>query len=47
MKVLIAASELEPFVSTGKMAGRIRNISKAVNDSLNVEYVVPLYSAIE
>ena len=47
MKVLIAASELEPFISTGKMAGRIKNISKAVSESLNVEYVIPLYSAID
>ena len=47
MKVLIAASELEPFVSTGKMAGRIKNISKAVCDGIDVEYVIPLYSAID
>lgn len=47
MKVLIAASELEPFVSSGIMAGRVRNISKTVCDNLSVEYVIPLYSAVD
>lgn len=47
MKVLIAASELEPFVSSGKMAGRIKNISKVACESLELEYIIPLYSAVD
>jgi len=47
MKILIAASELEPFISTGLMAGRIKNISKALSEDLDVEYVIPLYSSID
>lgn len=47
MKILIAASELEPFISTGKMAGRIRNISKAVGKEVEIEYIIPLYTLVD
>ncbi len=47
MKVLVAASELLPYVSSGVLGESVRNIVIAPHEGIEVEAVVPFYSMID
>ncbi len=46
MKILFAASELKPFVSTGNMAAAVLKMLKSVSKKCETECIVPFFSAI-
>ena len=46
MKILFAASELKPFVSTGNMAASVLKMLKSVAKKCETECIVPFFSAI-
>ena len=46
MKILFAASELKPFVSSGTMAASVSRMLKSVSKKCGVECVLPCFSAI-
>lgn len=47
MKIVIAASELEPFVSSGDLAKSVYNLARAASKNFDVECIVPLFSTID
>jgi starch synthase len=47
MKVLVAASELLPYVSSGVLGESVRNILIAPHEGVEVEAVIPFYSEID
>jgi len=46
MKILFAASELKPMVSTGNMAASVAKMLRSVSKKCEVVCVIPLFSAI-
>ena len=46
MKILFAASELKPFVSSGTMAASVSKMLKSVSKKCGVECILPCFSAI-
>jgi len=46
MKILFAASELKPFVSSGIMAASVSKMLKSVSKKCEAECIVPLFSAV-
>ena len=46
MKILSAASELKPFVSTGNMAASVLKMLKSVSKKCEVECIIPFFSTI-
>ncbi len=46
MKILFAASELKPLVSTGNMAASVAKMLKSVSKKCEVECVLPFFSTI-
>ena len=46
MKILFAASELKPFVSTGNMAASVLKMLKSVSKHCEAECIVPFFSTI-
>lgn len=46
MKILFAASELKPFVSSGNMAESVQKMLKSVSKKCETECVIPFFSAI-
>lgn len=47
MKVLIAASELQPFASSGALAETLSCLISSISGHVDIEYVMPLYSMID
>jgi starch synthase len=47
MKVLVASSELLPYVSSGILGESVRNMIVSPHDGIDVEVVVPFYSLID
>ena len=46
MKILFAASELKPFVSTGNMASAMLKMLKSVSKKCETECIIPFFSTI-
>ena len=46
MKILFAASELKPFVSSGTMSASVSKMLRSVSKKCEVEAVVPFFSSI-
>ena len=46
MKILFAASELKPFVSSGNMAAAVSKMLKSVSKKCDVECIIPFFSTI-
>lgn len=47
MKVLVAASELKPFASSGVLAETLNCFISSISDYADIECVMPLYSTID